>query len=175
MKSTLEDMAQRGHNFAIVDEVDSILVDEARTPLIISGPSQDRSELYTQVDKLIPLLDETHYKLDEKTRNVTYSEDGNEFIEHCLLYTSAFAFQSFLAISSPCLLAYLSNRVVSFSTAGSRASPGFSILAASVTSFTLASTACCCSSCVSSSRTSSNVGLAAARVSDCLFYTSRCV
>jgi preprotein translocase subunit SecA len=84
MKSTLEDMAQRGHNFAIVDEVDSILVDEARTPLIISGPSQDRSELYTQVDKLIPLLDETHYKLDEKTRNVTYSEDGNEFIEQQL-------------------------------------------------------------------------------------------
>ena len=84
MKSTLEDMAQRGHNFAIVDEVDSILVDEARTPLIISGPSQDRSELYTQVDKLIPLLDETHFKLDEKTRNVTYSEDGNEFIEQQL-------------------------------------------------------------------------------------------
>ena len=84
MKSTLEDMAQRGHNFAIVDEVDSILVDEARTPLIISGPSQDRSELYTQVDKLIPLLNETHFKLDEKTRNVTYSEDGNEFIEQQL-------------------------------------------------------------------------------------------
>jgi preprotein translocase subunit SecA len=84
MKSSLEDMAQRGHNFAIVDEVDSILVDEARTPLIISGPSQDRSDLYTQVDKLIPLLNETHFKLDEKTRNVTYSEEGNEFIEQQL-------------------------------------------------------------------------------------------
>ncbi|MEO5613721.1 MAG: DEAD/DEAH box helicase, partial [Cypionkella sp.] len=80
MKASLEEMNQRGHNYAIVDEVDSILVDEARTPLIISGPSQDRSELYQLVDKLIPLLNETHFKLDEKTRNVTYSEDGNEFI-----------------------------------------------------------------------------------------------
>ncbi len=85
MKSRLEDMAQRGHNFAIVDEVDSILVDEARTPLIISGPSQDRSDLYQKVDKLIPRLEDSHFKLDEKTRNVTYSEDGNEFIEQELL------------------------------------------------------------------------------------------
>ncbi|MGV8954696.1 MAG: preprotein translocase subunit SecA [Cypionkella sp.] len=84
MKGSLEEMSQRGHNFAIVDEVDSILIDEARTPLIISGPSQDRSDLYSQVDKLIPLLDESHFKLDEKTRNVTYSEDGNEFIEQQL-------------------------------------------------------------------------------------------
>ena len=84
MKASLEDMAQRGHNFAIVDEVDSILVDEARTPLIISGPSQDRSDLYQKADKLIPLLNDSHFKLDEKTRNVTYSEDGNDFIEKAL-------------------------------------------------------------------------------------------
>ena len=84
MKGSLADMAQRGHAFAIVDEVDSILVDEARTPLIISGPSQDRSDLYQQVDLLIPSLTEDHYKLDEKTRNVTFSEDGNEFIEQAL-------------------------------------------------------------------------------------------
>jgi preprotein translocase subunit SecA len=84
MKATLEDMAQRGHAFAIVDEVDSILVDEARTPLIISGPSDDRSELYMQVDKLIPLLDETHYKLDEKARSATYTEEGNEAMENLL-------------------------------------------------------------------------------------------
>ena len=81
MKSSIEEMAQRGHFFAIVDEVDSILIDEARTPLIISGPSQDRSELYITVDKLIPLVTEAHYKLDEKTRNVTYTDEGNEFIE----------------------------------------------------------------------------------------------
>lgn len=84
MKGSIEDMAQRGHFFAIVDEVDSILVDEARTPLIISGPSQDRSELYIKVDGLIPELTDTHFKLDEKTRNVTYTDEGNEFIEGLL-------------------------------------------------------------------------------------------
>ncbi|WP_103335184.1 preprotein translocase subunit SecA [Pseudotabrizicola formosa] len=81
MKGSIDDMAQRGHFFAIVDEVDSILVDEARTPLIISGPSQDRSELYVKVDGLIPQLTDAHFKLDEKTRNVTYTDEGNEFIE----------------------------------------------------------------------------------------------
>ncbi len=84
MKSRLDEMAQRGHFFAIVDEVDSILIDEARTPLIISGPSQDRSDLYIAVDRLIPRLTDDHFKLDEKTRNVTYTEDGNEFIEQTL-------------------------------------------------------------------------------------------
>ncbi|MFN3845691.1 MAG: preprotein translocase subunit SecA [Paracoccaceae bacterium] len=81
MKGSIEDMSQRGHFFAIVDEVDSILIDEARTPLIISGPSQDRSELYLKVDALIPQLTDAHFKLDEKTRNVTYTDEGNEFIE----------------------------------------------------------------------------------------------
>ena len=85
MKASIEEMSQRGHFYAIVDEVDSILIDEARTPLIISGPSEDRSELYTTVDRLIPSLDETHYKVDEKTRNVTYTEEGNEFIEELML------------------------------------------------------------------------------------------
>ncbi len=84
MKGALADMAQRGHFFAIVDEVDSILVDEARTPLIISGPSQDRSDLYTKVDALIPSLTAEHYKLDEKTRSVTYTEDGNDALEAML-------------------------------------------------------------------------------------------
>ena len=84
MKMSVEDMSQRGHFFAIVDEVDSILIDEARTPLIISGPSQDRSELYQKVDALIPFLREEDYKIDEKTRTVTYTEDGNEHIETLL-------------------------------------------------------------------------------------------
>ncbi|MDN5785800.1 preprotein translocase subunit SecA [Pseudorhodobacter sp.] len=84
MKSSIEDMSQRDHFYAIVDEVDSILIDEARTPLIISGPSQDRSELYTKVDALIPEITDEHFKLDEKTRNVTYTEEGNEFIENRL-------------------------------------------------------------------------------------------
>ena len=84
MKGSIEEMSQRGHNFAIVDEVDSILVDEARTPLIISGPSTDRSDLYQKVDALIPEVTNEHYKLDEKTRNVTYTDEGNEFIEQRL-------------------------------------------------------------------------------------------
>src|SRR6056297_997238 len=84
MKSSLEEMSQRGHNFAIVDEVDSILIDEARTPLIISGPAQDRSELYVAVDKLIPELSEEHFKIGEKTKNVTFTDEGNEFLEELL-------------------------------------------------------------------------------------------
>jgi preprotein translocase subunit SecA len=85
MKSSLEDMAQRGHAYAIVDEVDSILIDEARTPLIISGPSQDRSPLYQAVDAVIPHLTDEHFALDEKTRNVTLTEEGNDAIEDLLL------------------------------------------------------------------------------------------
>ncbi len=81
MKSELSQMFQRGHNFAIVDEVDSILIDEARTPLIISGPSQDRSELYVTIDALIPELTEEHYTIDEKARSASFSEEGNEFLE----------------------------------------------------------------------------------------------
>src|SRR6056297_2110634 len=84
MKSELAQMAQRGHHYAIVDEVDSILIDEARTPLIISGPSQDRSELYVKIDAIIPELTPEHYELDEKTRNVTYTDEGNEFLERRL-------------------------------------------------------------------------------------------
>ena len=84
MKMSKDDMAQRGHHFAIVDEVDSILIDEARTPLIISGPSQDRSDLYQKVDALIPSLRDEDYKIDEKARSVTYTEDGNEHIEQLL-------------------------------------------------------------------------------------------
>ena len=85
MKSELAQMAQRDHYFAIVDEVDSILIDEARTPLIISGPSQDKSELYVALNDVVPLLTEEHYTLDEKTRNVTFTDEGNEFMEQELL------------------------------------------------------------------------------------------
>ncbi len=81
MRISKAEMAQRGHNFAIVDEVDSILIDEARTPLIISGPSEDRSDLYTRVDRLIPEITEEHYTLDEKQRSVTFTDEGNEFLE----------------------------------------------------------------------------------------------
>ncbi|MEM6621362.1 MAG: preprotein translocase subunit SecA [Pseudomonadota bacterium] len=85
MKFRLDDMAQRGHRFAIVDEVDSILIDEARTPLIISGPVQDQTEMYVSIDKLIPSLTDEHYEIDEKMRTVVLNDEGNEAIEEMLL------------------------------------------------------------------------------------------
>src|SRR6202011_2663933 len=81
MKFRLEDMVHRPFQFAIVDEVDSILIDEARTPLIISGPTEDNSELYIQVDKLIPALAAEDFEKDEKQRTVTLTEPGVEKIE----------------------------------------------------------------------------------------------
>lgn len=84
MKYSLADIAQRGHNFAIIDEVDSILIDEARTPLIISGPTNDNSKLYEDVNKLIPLLKDTDYQIEEKERSVFLTEEGIENIEKIL-------------------------------------------------------------------------------------------
>jgi preprotein translocase subunit SecA len=78
MKYTLNAMTQRGHSFAIVDEVDSILVDEARTPLIISGPTEDQSGTYRSVDALMVNLVDSDVELDEKTRQVNLTESGNE-------------------------------------------------------------------------------------------------
>jgi len=84
MKFRLEDMVHRPFHYAIVDEVDSILIDEARTPLIISGPTEDNSELYIRVDKLIPALDGGDYEKDEKQRTVALTESGVEKIEGML-------------------------------------------------------------------------------------------
>ncbi len=84
MKYRLEDMVQRGHIYAIVDEVDSILIDEARTPLIISGPLDDRSEFYNTIDAYIPKIDKTDYELDEKQRTVNLTETGMEKMENLL-------------------------------------------------------------------------------------------
>jgi len=84
MKYERAQMVQRPFNFAIVDEVDSILVDEARTPLIISGPTDDKSELYMQVHAVVLQLDEGDYEKDEKSRNVTLTEDGTEKVERLL-------------------------------------------------------------------------------------------
>ncbi|HWV42785.1 preprotein translocase subunit SecA [Pseudorhodoplanes sp.] len=81
MKYRLEDMVQRGHAYAIVDEVDSILVDEARTPLIISGPLDDRSDFYNTIDAYIPRLDKSDYEVDEKQRTVNLTEAGMEKME----------------------------------------------------------------------------------------------
>src|SRR5476651_2522548 len=81
MKYRLEDMVQRGHIYSIVDEVDSILVDEARTPLIISGPLDDRSEFYNTIDGYIPALDKGDFEVDEKQRTVTLTEAGMQKLE----------------------------------------------------------------------------------------------
>ena len=88
-----EDRTQRPQNFAIVDEVDSILIDEARTPLIISGAAEDSSHLYMAMNKLVPQLEraeeggEGHYTVDEKTRQVEMTEQGHELIEDLLSRT----------------------------------------------------------------------------------------
>ena len=81
---TLEDMVQRGHNLAIVDEVDSILIDEARTPLIISGPAEDSSDMYKNVNRIIPHIDTTWIELDEKQKSANPTEEGLQHIEKLL-------------------------------------------------------------------------------------------
>ena len=81
MKMDMDEMVQRGHSFAIVDEVDSILIDEARTPLIISGPLEDRADLYQAVDEIMPMLAADDFELDEKQRQVSLTEVGNERVE----------------------------------------------------------------------------------------------
>jgi len=81
MAFSKEDLVQRGHNYAIVDEVDSILIDEARTPLIISGPAEQAGDLYGQADALIKKLVEDDYEKDEKDKAVSFTETGNEHIE----------------------------------------------------------------------------------------------
>ncbi|MGN6549084.1 MAG: preprotein translocase subunit SecA, partial [Pararhizobium sp.] len=84
MKYERSQMVQRGHSYAIVDEVDSILIDEARTPLIISGPLDDRSDLYQTIDTFIPQLVESDYEIDEKQRSANFSEEGTEKLERML-------------------------------------------------------------------------------------------
>ena len=84
MKFRLDAMVQRPFNFAIVDEVDSILIDEARTPLIISGPAQDSSDLYVAVNKLVQTLEDDDVELDEKQRSATLTEEGTQKIEDLL-------------------------------------------------------------------------------------------
>ncbi len=84
MKFSLETMVQRGQNFAIVDEIDSILVDEARTPLVISGPTQDSTDMYRKVDVLIPRLPEDSFEKDEKRRAVSFTDEGADAVEGLL-------------------------------------------------------------------------------------------
>ncbi len=84
MKHERSQMVQRPFNFAIVDEVDSILIDEARTPLIISGPTEDKSDLYVAVDEIVKKIEPEWYEADEKTKNITWTEEGTDEIERML-------------------------------------------------------------------------------------------
>ena len=76
MKYSIDTLVQKKHNFAIVDEVDNILIDEARTPLIISGPTEDTSSLYLKINQLIPQLKSTEYEKDEKSKSVYLTDKG---------------------------------------------------------------------------------------------------
>jgi len=84
LKLDLDTMAQRGLHFAIIDEVDSILIDEARTPLIISGPADDDSKLYLKIIKFIPEFTDKHYEIDEKSKTAVLTDEGIDFIEELL-------------------------------------------------------------------------------------------
>ncbi len=109
MKMQRAEMVQRGHNYAIVDEVDSILVDEARTPLIISGPLDDRSDLYVTIDKIIPLLDEGDYEIDEKQRSANFSEDGMEKLEKMLTESGLMKGESLYDVENVAIVHHLNN------------------------------------------------------------------
>jgi preprotein translocase subunit SecA len=109
MKYERAQMVQRGHNYAIVDEVDSILVDEARTPLIISGPLDDRSELYNTVDAFIPLLEEADYEIDEKQRSANFSEDGTEKLENLLREAGLLKGESLYDVENVAIVHHINN------------------------------------------------------------------
>jgi len=109
MKYELETMVQRDHFFAIVDEVDSILIDEARTPLIISGPLDDRSELYNTIDAFIPNIADEDYELDEKQRSVTFTEDGNEKLENQLKEAGLLKGESLYDIDNVSVVHHINN------------------------------------------------------------------
>jgi len=110
MKHSRDQMVQRGHVFAIIDEVDSILIDEARTPLIISGPAEDRSEQYVAIDKYIPLLiTEDDFELDEKARSATFTDAGIEKLEKQLLKDGLINGESLFDIENVSIVHHLNN------------------------------------------------------------------
>ena len=106
MAHSVDDMVQRGHNFAIVDEVDSILIDEARTPLIISGPADGASNWYTEFARIAPLMEkDVHYEVDIRKRTIGVHEAGVEFVENQLGIDNLYE-----AANSP-LVSYLNNAI----------------------------------------------------------------
>ena len=109
MKYERAQMVQRGHNYAIVDEVDSILVDEARTPLIISGPLEDRSELYNTIDAFILQLRPDDYEIDEKQRTAIFTEDGTEKLENLLRAAGQLKGESLYDVENVAIVHHVNN------------------------------------------------------------------
>ncbi|EDQ33137.1 preprotein translocase, SecA subunit [Hoeflea phototrophica DFL-43] len=109
MKYDRAQMVQRGHNYAIVDEVDSILVDEARTPLIISGPLDDRSDLYNSIDTLIQKLEPDDYEIDEKQRSATFTEVGTEKLEAMLAEADMLKGESLYDVENVAVVHHINN------------------------------------------------------------------
>ena len=109
MKYERAQMVQRGHSFAIVDEVDSILVDEARTPLIISGPLDDRSDLYVTIDAFIPRLAKEDYEIDEKQRSANFSEEGTEKLENMLREAGLLKGESLYDVENVAIVHHINN------------------------------------------------------------------
>ena len=109
MKYDRSEMVQRGHNYAIVDEVDSILIDEARTPLIISGPLEDRSELYNTIDAFIPMLQESDYEVDEKQRSASFTEEGTEKLENMLQEAGLLKGESLYDVENVAIVHHINN------------------------------------------------------------------
>ena len=109
MKYELSQMVQRGHNFAIVDEVDSILVDEARTPLIISGPLEDRSEMYNTIDAFMLKLEPADYEIDEKQKTSTFTEEGTEKLENLLREAGLLKGESLYDIENVAIVHHVNN------------------------------------------------------------------
>ncbi|KAA0971612.1 preprotein translocase subunit SecA [Aureimonas fodinaquatilis] len=109
MKYDRGQMVQRGHHFAIIDEVDSILIDEARTPLIISGPLDDRSDLYKTIDAFIPQLSEGDYEVDEKQRQVSFTEEGTEKLEGLLTAAGHLQGESLYDVENVAIVHHVNN------------------------------------------------------------------
>ncbi|MBM2713432.1 preprotein translocase subunit SecA [Mesorhizobium caraganae] len=109
MKYERAQMVQRGHNYAIVDEVDSILVDEARTPLIISGPLEDRSEMYNTIDAFMLQLDPADYEIDEKQKTSTFTEEGTEKLENLLRAAGLLKGESLYDVENVAIVHHVNN------------------------------------------------------------------
>ncbi|NTJ44809.1 preprotein translocase subunit SecA [Agrobacterium larrymoorei] len=109
MKYDKAQMVQRSHHYAIVDEVDSILVDEARTPLIISGPLDDRSDLYNTIDAFIPMLTPDDYEIDEKQRSANFSEEGTEKLENLLRQAGLLKGESMYDVENVAIVHHINN------------------------------------------------------------------